>query len=58
MLNKRVLGAARDQDVGRLVVEPVVALELAADRGTQLGHAADLGVLRVALPHRLDRARP
>ena len=54
-VEERVLGAARDQDVRRLVVEAVVALELAADGGPQLRHAADLGVLRVALPHRLDR---
>src|SRR5207247_2746049 len=50
-VEERVLGAARDQDVRRLVVEAVVALELAADGGAWLRDAADLGVLRVAGPH-------
>ena len=52
---ERVLGAAGDRDLVGRVLEPVVALELVADRGAQLGNAPDLGVLGLALLDRADR---
>ena len=52
---KRVLGAARDEDLLGGVVEALVALELGADGRAQLGDAADLRVLRLPAAHRLDR---
>ena len=53
-VEERVLGADGDEDVGRLVGEAVVALELGADGRPQLGDAADLGVLRLPAPHGFD----
>ncbi len=49
-----VLGPAGDGDLVGRVVEAVVALELLADRGAQLGHPAHLGVLGLPALHRAD----
>ena len=52
-----VLGADRDDDLRRLVVQVVVALELGADRGPQLGDTGGVRVLGPALGERPDRRR-
>ena len=52
---EHLLAAGADDDLRRLVVELVLALELARDRGLQLGNAVDGGVLRrLAVADRLD----
>ncbi len=50
-----VLRPAGDGHLVRSVLEPVVALELLAHRGAQLGDPADLGVLGLPLLDRADR---
>ena len=50
-----MLGPARNEDVRGLVVEAVVALELRTGGGAQLPNAGNLGVLRLAAAHGLDR---
>ena len=53
---EHLLAAGADDDLARLVVEPVLALELARDRGLEFGNAVDRGVLRgLAALDRLDR---
>ena len=55
-VEEHLLAAGADDDLRRLVVEAVLALELARDRGLQLGDAVDRGVLAVLpLADRLDR---
>ena len=46
---EHLLAAGADRDLRRLVVEAVLALELGADGGLELGDAVDVGVLRLAL---------
>ena len=48
-LNKHLLAAGADDDLARLVVELVLALELARDRVLQLGNAVDGGVFGLAV---------
>src|SRR5262249_29656200 len=48
--------AGADDDLARLVIEAVLALELAGDRGLEFRNAVDRGVLRrLAAFDRLDR---
>ena len=53
-----LLAAGADRDLAGLVVEAVLALELAHDRRLELGHAVDVGVLGLAFRQRLDRRLP
>ena len=50
---EHLLAAAADRDLGGLVIEPVLALELAADRALQLDAAVEDGIAGLAV---LDRA--
>ena len=50
-----LLAAGADRDLVGLVVEVVLALELAHDRRLELGRAVDVGVLGLAFRQRLDR---
>ena len=50
----RLLGAARDQDLVALVLEAIVAAELADDRVLQLVRAVDIRVTREAAADRRD----
>ncbi len=52
---ENLLAARADDGVGRLVVEPVLALELGGDRLAQRRDAEHRGVLGLAAPNRLDR---
>ncbi len=52
---QHLLAAGADGDLTGLVVEPVLALELGADRLFQRRRAVDRGVARLAALHRCDR---
>jgi hypothetical protein len=51
---EHLLAAGADRDLRRLVVELVLALELARDRRLELGNAVDIGVLALAALDRPD----
>ena len=52
---QHLLAAGADRDLRGLVIEPVLALELAADRALQFDRAVERRVSGLAAPHRRDR---